>query len=42
MMDMNSTKQLKMKIIALKVVGQRKVYNFFGFSVDLGTKTKTN
>jgi hypothetical protein len=31
MMNMNSTKQLKMKIVALRAIGQRKVYNFFGF-----------
>jgi hypothetical protein len=30
-MNTNSTKQLKMKIVALKAIGQRSVYNFFGF-----------
>jgi hypothetical protein len=32
-----------MKIVALRAIGQQKVYNFFlAFSVELGTKTKTN
>jgi hypothetical protein len=32
-----------MKIAALRAIGQRKVYNVvLAFSVELGTKTKTN
>jgi hypothetical protein len=43
MINTNSTKQLKMKIVALRAIGQRKVYNFFWlFSVELDTKIKTN
>jgi hypothetical protein len=42
MMNTNSTKQLKMKIAALRAIGQWKVYNFLAFLVELGTKTKTN
>jgi hypothetical protein len=30
-MNMNSTKQLKNEDCALRAIGQRKVYNFFGF-----------
>jgi hypothetical protein len=30
-MNMNTTKQLKTKIVALKAIGQRKEYNFFSF-----------
>jgi hypothetical protein len=29
-----------MKIVALRAIRQRKVYNFLTFSVELGTKTK--
>jgi hypothetical protein len=32
----------KTKIAAVRAIGQRKVYNFFGFSVGLGIKAKTN
>jgi hypothetical protein len=33
----------KQKNVALRAIGQQKVYNFFSaFSVELGTKTKTN
>jgi hypothetical protein len=31
-----------MKIVALRAVGQRKAYIFLAFSVQLGTKIKTN
>jgi hypothetical protein len=31
-----------MKIGALMAIGQRKVYNFFGFLVELGIMAKTN
>jgi hypothetical protein len=31
-----------MKIAALRAIGQRKVYNFLDFLVELGIKTKTN
>jgi hypothetical protein len=31
-----------MKIVALRAIGQWKEYNFFGFSMELGIKTKTN
>jgi hypothetical protein len=32
-----------MKIVALRAIGQRKVYNFFlAFSVEIGIKTKSN
>jgi hypothetical protein len=31
MMNTNSIKQLKNEIVALRAIGQRKVYNFFGF-----------
>jgi hypothetical protein len=43
MMNTNSTKQLKTKIVALRAIGQRKVYKFFfAFLVELGTKAKIN
>jgi hypothetical protein len=32
----------KMKITPLRAIGQRKVYIFLAFSVELGTKKKTN
>jgi hypothetical protein len=32
----------KMKIVALKAIGQRKCIIFLAFSVELGTKTKIN
>jgi hypothetical protein len=41
-MNTNSTKLLKTKIAALRTIGQQKVYNFLAFSVELGTKAKTN
>jgi hypothetical protein len=41
-MNMNITKQLKTKIVALKAIGQRKEYIFLAFFVELGIMAKTN
>jgi hypothetical protein len=41
-MNMNITKQLKTKIVALKAIGQRKEYIFLAFFMELGIMAKTN